>query len=596
MQKFDSHSFFLRLIQFLGSKKNTFLFLLPVVIGALGGLGSFVFRKAVEFVHSVIFLGGSALLNIGDTVSTRMLLPILPIAGALVLLPVIYFFPDSSGYRLPFFLEKINLRGGNLKVRDIGSTILAAAITIGAGGSSGREGPVAKIGGIIGSVFANLFKLSVAQRKNLIACGVAAGIGAAFNAPIAGVFFAIEVVLLNTFDIGAFTPIVISSGAGTLVSRALTGNHSEFVGIPKYFVRSNSEYLLYALLGVLVGLVAVFFIRFFYKVIEYFESFKINPLIKPIIGMGLVGFIGIKFPQILSNGYESMELILNNQLIGPTLFFIVFLKILATSLTLGSGASGGVFAPSMFIGAALGGACGWTVNYFAPNMAAPAGLYALVGMAGFLAAVSHAPMTAIFLLFEITGEYSVIIPIMFTCVIGTALARWMEKETIDTYCLAKIGIDLHAGKEVNLLKSITVKESMTKRPETIPESMTLKELFKHFSKSRHISFPMVDADKLLTGILSIQDFREIAYEKDLEDLIIAKDIATLDVITVTIDDNLNTALLKIGDRNIEQVPVVSKDNPRKIVGILSRRDILSSYNRAIEKRLLEEQKKEMFVS
>ncbi len=595
MSKSAFHNLSLSLIERLRSKKNTFLIFLPIIIGVLGGLGSFIFREAIEFVQSIIFHGGSTLLNIAEEGSTRLLLPILPIVGGILLIPIIYFFPNSKGYRLPYFLEKVNLRGGYLKRREIASTLLATAITIGSGGSSGREGPVAKIGGTIGSAFANIFSLSAAQTKNLIACGVAAGIGAAFNAPIAGVFFTLEVVLLNNFEAGSFTSIVIASGAGTLASRALAGNSPEFVNIPHYAVHNNLDYLLYAILGVLVGLFAVFFIKFFYKATDIIKSIKIHPLIKPAVGMGLVGVIGIKYPEVLSNGHESMEMILNNQLIGPGLIIIVFLKMLATSLTLGSGGSGGVFAPSMFIGAALGGAFGWLVNILFPEITAPAGLYALVGMAGFLAAVTHAPMTAIFLLFELTGEYSIIIPIMFTCVIGTALARKFEKETIDTYCLAQNGINLHAGKEVNLLKTIKVKESMTKKPETIPENMTLKNIFKYLSKSRHLSFPMVDESGLLTGILSIQDFREIAYEKDLEDIIIAKDIATLDVITVTTADNLNTALMKIGDRNIDQLPVVSSKNPRKLVGILSRRDILSSYNKEIEKRLIEEQKEEMFV-
>jgi CIC family chloride channel protein len=372
------------------------------------------------------------------------------------------------------------------------------------------------------------------------------------------------------------------------------GSRPEFVVIPTYFVQSNFEYLFYIILGLLVGIFAVFFIKIFYKTMDIFESLKINKLFKPIIGMGLVGIIGIMYPQVLSNGYEYMEKILNNELIGPVLIIIFFLKILATSLTLGSGGAGGVFAPSMFIGAALGGLFGWTVNYFFPAHTAPAGLYALVGMGGFLAAATHAPMTAIFLLFEITGKYEVIIPIMFTCVAGTSLARWLNKETIDTFYLAKMGINLHAGKEVNLLKSIKVKESMVNVAETIPENMHFKDLINYIPKSKHISFPIVDSDNLLTGIISIQDFRGIAYEKGLEDLLIAKDIATIDVLTVTPEDDLNVAMQKIGTRNIDQLPVVSEDNPRKIVGMLSRRDIISSYNKAIEKRLILEKKDEIF--
>ena len=268
------------------------------------------------------------------------------------------------------------------------------------------------------------------------------------------------------------------------------------------------------------------------------------------------------------------------------LLALVVFKSLATSITLGSGLPGGLFAPVLYIGSVIGGAFGYIAQMAFPHAGIAPGSYALVGMGAFLSAATHAPMTAIFLLFELTASYHVIVPIMLSCVIGTAISRHFKKDSLDTVELSKAGIDLEAGKERNIMKSILVGDIMTTKLETIPENMTLRQFTEFISNTRHSNFPLVNSKGEMTGILSIQDFLGAVFEDDLLDLVVVKELATTDVITVFADENLDQAMRKIGYRNIEQLPVVDKENQRKLVGIVSRRDMVSAYNKALMARVM----------
>ena len=267
---------------------------------------------------------------------------------------------------------------------------------------------------------------------------------------------------------------------------------------------------------------------------------------------------------------------------------LVVAKAIATSITLGSGLPGGLFAPCLYLGAVAGGAFGHLAALLFPTAGITPGAYALVGMGAFLSAATHSPMTAIFLLFEITDSYEVIVPIMLTCVIGTAIARHFKKDSLETVELSRAGIDLEAGKERNIMKSLEVGDVMTCEVETIPEHMTLGQFAKFIEKTHHTNFPLVNAEGELTGIISVQDFMGVVFERDLMNLVVVKELATTDVITAHADEDLDQTMRKIGYRNIEQVPVVDRETHRKLVGIISRRDIVAAYNRALMTRSLEE--------
>lgn len=559
---------------------------MAVAVGLLAGAGNLAFRGLIELFHYLVFQEGGRLLRVDAGFPAVLLLPLLPTAGAVLLVPLDLVFPgEIRGYGLPRFLEAVNLKGAVFRARAMVGKSLAAAITIGTGGSAGMEGPIAAIGGALGSLVGQVLRVGHERLRTLVACGVAAGVGGTFNAPIAGVFFAQEIVLLRSFQATSFTPIVISSAIGTLVTRAVEGNHPAF-RVPHYALKSPWELVFYALLGVLVGLAAVHFIRSFYSLADRFAAWRAPERLKPLAGAFATGVVGIAFPQVLGNGYEHVEIALAGQMGGFLLLFVAAAKVYATGLTLGSGNAGGVFAPSLFVGAMLGGAYGTLVTALFPGISGGAGAYALVGMGGFLAAATHAPMTAIFLVFEMTHEYSVILPIMVACVIGYTVSRYVQRDSIDTLELSRRGIHLEEGREVSLLQAIRADEVMNPGVETIPEGMHLREILQVIPRSRHMTFPVVDGQGRLTGILSLQDFREIAYEEGLEDLVVAGELATRDVITVFPDESLRDALGKIGVRNFEHLPVVSREDPRRILGMLSRRDIVNAYNKALIDRSL----------
>lgn len=566
---------------------NTFLIILAVIIGLLGGLGNYLFRKTIELIHGLVFEQGLELFDISLDFWTpqRFLVILFPVAAALMLMPLWAFFGKDLKGGFAGFLVKVNLKGAKLPLRPLFTRGLGSAITLGAGGSAGQEGPIAAIGGAIGSQFGQLFKVSGDRLKVLVACGAAAGVAATFNAPIAGVFFATEIVLLSSFELASFTSIVIASGMATVVSRALLGNHSELVA-PPYFVGSFWEIGLYLLLGVLIGGLAAGFIDLHIRIKDRIDAIKLHRFAKLLLGGLAVGLIGTVFPQVFGNGYEFMSDVLSGHFAWYLLAGLIVVKMLATSITLGSGMPGGMFAPCLFLGAVAGGAFGKLLALALPAAGLSAGAYALVGMGAFLAAATHSPMTAIFLLFEITDSYEVIIPIMLTCVIGTSIARHLKKDSLETAELSKLGIDLEAGKERNIMKALSVGDVMQRRVETVPESMTLGAFAKFIEQTHHTNFPLINELGELTGIISVQDFMGVVFEKDLMDLVVIKELATAEVITVHPEEDLDTAMRKIGYRNIEQLPVVDRETHRQLYGIISRRDMVTAYNRALMSRTL----------
>jgi CIC family chloride channel protein len=567
--------------------ENTFLAILAVVIGVLAGFGNYVLRQTIDLIHHGVISQGSSWFAINTEVWdwNRLYLILFPLCGGILMIPLGAYYAKDLRFGFSRFLEEVNLRGGKVPSRTIFTRGLASAITIGTGGSAGQEGPIAQIGGAIGSKVGQTFKMGGDYLKTLVACGAASGVAATFNAPIAGVFFAHEIVLLSSFELSSFTSIVIASGMSTVVSRALLGDHPEFAP-PPYVVGSYWELLFYVLLGILVGLLAAAFMTWHYRIKDWFAALKLPRLAKPVFGGFLVGVFGVLMPQIFGNGYSFIEEVLHGHGVWYMLAGLVLVKAVATSVTLGSGLPGGVFAPSLFLGAMGGGSFGKILQLLFPTLGISSGAFAMVGMGGFLAAATHAPMTGIFLLFEITSSYQVIVPIMLTCVIGVTICRRFHEYSLETTDLARAGIDLEAGKERNIMKSLLVGDVMDSDPAAVPESMTLREFTQFIASHKDTNFPLVNKAGELTGILSVQDFMGVVFEEDLMDLVVIKEIATHNVITAHADEDLDQAMRKIGYRNIEQLPVVDRETHRKLIGIISRRDIVSAYNRALMSRSL----------
>ncbi|MCJ7601452.1 MAG: chloride channel protein [Desulfobulbaceae bacterium] len=570
--------------------ENALMLIIASAIGLAAGIANILFRSTEELVHHYIFQTGHELL-IGDGGLRLLLLPLIPMFGMVLLIPLSYFFPgEVNGYGFTKFLRKVNLEGGKIKSRSILLKTISTSLTIGTGGSAGVEGPIAQVGGAIGSQVGQFFRVSGNRMKVYIAAGCAGGIAAMFNAPIAGVFFASEIVLLGTYEMSSFSALVISSAMATVVSRATYGESPAFP-VPDYqLINAPVEIPLYILMGVVVGIVAVLHIRIFYWIRDQFAALPINIFVKPIIGAFLVGSIGIVMPQVMGSGYDYIGDVLQGNGVVWVMLLLVFLKIFATAITLGSGGAGGVFAPSLFIGAVLGGTFGGVANYLLPaGTIASSGAYAAVGIGAFLAAVTHAPLTAIFLLFEMTGNYMIIVPIMLASIIGTVVSSRLYQDSIDTVDFTREGIDIHDGRETAVLKSIKVGMAMTEDVGFVSESANVNHLLKIFSMAEDSFYFPVLADSgqhagQMVGIISLQDVKTILHDEVLRGSASVGNICARDVITLTPDDNLYTAMGLLNKKGIEEIPVVETETERWVVGMLKRRDVIAAYNREVLKK------------
>ncbi len=565
----------------LKADEGTFLIISSVVIGLLAGMANIAFRSSLQLVHDVVFVRGSEFLGVAGGWPRRALLPLLPAAGALLLIPLSLWFPgEVNGYGFPKFIEAVNVKGGLLKLRNIVLKIIAPALTIGSGGSAGVEGPIAIIGGTIGSGVGQFLRTSESRMRLLIAAGSAGGIAATFNAPIAGVMFATEIVLLGDYEISSFAAIVISSGIATVASRWYYGPNPAFT-VPRYDLKSITELPLYIILGVLCGLMAVFYIRTLYRMRDEFSIMKLHPQLKPLLGALIVGGIGIFLPQVMGNGYDIIERALDERMAYAVVALLVIFKVLATAVTLGSGGAGGVFAPALFIGAMTGGSFGYVVHVLFPASTASPGAYATVGIGALLAAATHAPLTGIFLLFEMTGNYQIIVPLMFSAIIGTWVSKRIYRDSIDTADLARKGITLHAGRERTIMSRVKVSEIMDTGMVTVPPETPLHRLIEIMIERDRFFIPVVNAGGELTGIVSIHDVRPVLLEERVTHIVNAGDIATENVIVLTPGDDLNAAMEKFAIKDLEEIPVVRSPGSKSVIGMVRRKDVIGAYSREV---------------
>jgi len=554
-------------------------FILACLVGIGAGFASVFFRYLHHQFYHLFF----EILYPWLCSYSIYLLPVIPMIGAVILIPFSLRYPgEINGYGMPRFLVSVHLKGGLIKTRQIFIKIFTCALTIGSGGSAGVEGPIAQIGGAVGSSVGRFFDMGSHRLKVLIACGAAAGIAAQFNAPLAGVLFAQEIVMVGQFHLQTFGVIVISSGLATAISRAYYTSAPTFGALYYDFV-TPYEYIFYVILGLLIGFLAFVFIKMFFQVGDFFTNLKINNQIKPIIGAFCVGLLGLIHFGVLGDGYEYINMAIQSSeaiTIGA-IALLIGLKMLATSVTLGSGNVGGVFAPCLFIGTMIGAVFGWCVSVLFPNMYIQPSSYALVGMGAFLAAATHAPMTSIFLLFELTGNYQIIIPNMIASVIGVMIAQRLCPDSLDSMELSRQGINLHKGVESNIMNSILVKTVMVEEFETLKETMSFAEFMEYFPNSKEQYYPIMDENNRMSGIVSFQNIREIMLEEGLEHVVVMKDLAETNLISLFPQDNLSKAISKFGIKDIAAIPVVDPEDSTLLLGILKRKDVIDTYNKAI---------------
>ena len=568
----------------LQANEHTIMAVLGVIVGLAAGFGAVGFRYLINFFQTLAYGGENDLLELVVNLPWYYRVAV-PAIGGLIVGPLVYFFArEAKGHGVPEVMEAVALKGGVIRKRVVVVKSLASAISISTGGSVGREGPIVQIGSAIGSVLGQFMKVSADRMRTLVGCGAAAGIAATFNAPIAGSMFALEVIL-GDFGLATFSPIVISSVVATAVSRAYLGDTPAFI-VPVYELVSAWELPMYLVLGIFCAVVGVFFTKILYRIEDLFDGIKFPEYLKGLVGGLILGVASLVFPQILGVGYGAIDMALMQQMAWWLLAVLVLVKILATSVTIGSGGSGGIFAPSLFLGAMAGGFFGIVVHQLFPNITASPGAYSIVGMGAVVSATTHGPLAAILILFEMTGSYKIILPVMLACIIATIASGQLLRDSIYTLKLARRGVDIKEGKEVNVLKSMFVKDVMNTNVETMPEALPLGKMAQRISKSKFNSFPVLDDQDQLIGILSFNDYNEAIFDENLKDLVVAKDLATTDLVTISLDDNLWTALEKISSKDFAVLPVVSAQTPNKLEGVVSRRDIIGAYNKAVLKKSL----------
>ncbi len=553
---------------------------LTTIIGILAGFGAILTEYLVEIVHHSFF--DQKLWGLLDWAGDYYIIIIPAIGGVIFGAIIINFARDAKGHGVSEVLEAVAVRGGRIppKVGIVKS--ISSAFCIGTGGSVGLEGPIAQIGAAIGSNVGQLFHLSEERIRLFLACGAGAGIAATFHAPITGSIFALEIIL-GHLEARYFSAVVISAVIADTIAQFYT---TSLLTVPIYNLVSVWELVLYSILGVIIALSAMVFIKVLHSMEDFWEKLPISDYLKPVLGGALLGVIGmIAFfqvdgtPRFFGIGYQSINDALNGELVIELIFALFVIKIFTTSLTLGSGGSGGTFTPSLFMGAMLGGSFGHLVNTWFPMMTAPVGAYALVGMAAFFAGAAHAPLTSIILAVELTGNYTLILPIMLATVTSTLVTSSIHPHSMYTMKLALRGIKVRRsepGHELDLMETITIGEAMTKQVETVPLTMSLIQLIDKFDQSSHQGFPVVNEEDELMGIVSIKDLDNAIASGDIEGRAVSE-IATTDLLTAYPYEPMKLALERLALRDISRLPVVQEEGSLKLVGILLRKDIINSY-------------------
>jgi len=587
-------------VELANHAKSRYL-LLSAVVGLVGGLGAIAFYWAANGVDSLL-LGGLASYHPpaahgGGSVDAipfidslemnhRWLLFLLPALGGLVSGYLVYTFaPEAEGHGTDAAIDSFHNKGGHIRGRVPWIKALASVATIGTGGSAGREGPIAQIGAGVGSLIGTKLGLSSSDRRILLLAGIAAGVGATFRAPLGGALFAVEVLYLETdFEHEALIPSIIASIVAYSVFGAATG-WEPLLETPHFAFEQPRELILYLFLGVFCALLGIVYVKFFYRMRDLFAAMSIRPGLRPAIGGLGLGVLAYFVPQVLGSGYGWVQAALYGKVALWVMLVIALAKILATSLTIPSGGSGGVFAPSLVIGALLGGAFGATCEMFFPAMVADPRAYVLVGMAGFFAGVSNTPIATLIMVSELTGNYGLLAPLMLVCVISMIV--YHRNSIYENQVANRAESPAHRGDfVVDVLEGVTVGDLAEQghKPLIIEEHVSLSDILTRIAVAEGAYYPVVDGEGDLTGIFSVNDIRRILDEEIPPGLVCAKDIATSKVITVTPRDPMNTTLQLMSSRGLEEIPVVDADDSSRILFMLTRRVLLARYARELESK------------
>ncbi len=577
-------------------KEYTKLFIDAILLGLIGVISARIFTYLVDSTQH-LFL--ERLVGFEDGFPGKNFLPyLIPVAttlgGLLSGLIVYTLAPEAEGHGTDAAIKAFHFSEGTIRPRVPFVKLIASAITIGSGGSAGREGPVVQISAGIGSIYATLTRRSIPERRLLLLIGMAAGLGAVFRSPIGAAMFSVGI-LYSEVDIEAHAVLFcLLASVTAYVLNGILVSWEPLFQVPDIQITELSQYLAFASLGLCTGLVGAVLPEIFYRTRDFFRGLKIPSVFKPAIGGLLLGIMALELPQLLGGGYSWIQAAIDGKLPLGLMLILAFTKILALSLTVGSGGSGGVFAPSLFVGAMIGG----VLAHFFQQPPAP---YAVVGMLSLFGAAARVPLASLFMVIEMTGAFHMLgasaLSVTISYVIQKFFAGAFKYQSLyEGQVPTKFDSPAHRGEFFyDVLIGVKVKDifaPLRKKWEVLPENMPFREFVDFFHRTEQHYFPVANKEGKLAGIFSINDVRFLLKERDIWDLFVIKDIARSRIITVSLSEDIHSALHKFTIRNLDQLPVVADEDPRKFLGMLSRREVIAFYN----KRLAELQKQKSPIS
>ena len=576
------------------------------LIGALAALVAVAFDGLVQLSEGFFF--GRIARHEFDGWKILLLIPLPALGGLAVGLITHYLVKAPPGHGIPDVIEALARRNGTLRARSGIFKMITASLSIGSGGSAGQEGPIVQIGSVVGSLVGRHLEVSREHRNTLVGCGAAAGLAALFNAPIAGVIFVLEVILRD-FSMRTFLPVVVASVMGVATSRAIHPEQAVFSVPPELaaYPFVIKKIIPFIGLGLICGVVGWAFSSLFHRMEHWFGQLKMHPAIKPAMGGVMLGMMGVIFvlgfgrgvggyepPVFFANGYPVIQ-----WLFHPSTYlgfdadgmplrqatFLVLLaamgcKIIGTGLTLGSGGSGGTFAPSLFIGATLGGAFGIAVRQVPGFHDVMPANFALVGMAGVLAGSVHCPLTAFLLVFELTNDYKLILPAMLVAVLATTLAKLLNRDSIYTSTLREQGIRVGVMADLTVLRRMQVNPAMISQIEAYRGDTPAQHLLDRAANIGGSEYVIVDAQQGYRGLVRSEDMRLALMQKESIPLMLVQDLARQDLPVIRLEDNLEVVMDKFNCEDVSSLPVVDENN--KVLGVVTRAELMRHYLKALE--------------
>lgn len=580
-----------RLQRLLGGEGPT-LAVLGTLTGVVAGFSAVAFVRCVEFLGTLVWTNRPGL---SDVTPERVLegaeplapgwypLLVVPLGMLLVGLLVRRFAPDAAGHGVPEVMESVALKSGLMRGRIGVVKLIASSLNISFGGSVGKEGPIVQVGACFGSTVSRLFAIRGRNMRTLAGCGAAAGIAAVFNAPIGGAMFALEIII-GAYNLSSFSPVLMASVAGAVTSRRLLGAEPAFA-IPEGLkdgltITSPYEMGAYVVLGLVFGLLSVGFTRGTHAIEDGLHKLRLPWWARSLLAGLAVGALGMLLPRLLGEGHHTVtEVLVDEPSHWPwaLLLALAVLKTVATAITLGGGGSGGVFAPSLFVGALLGAVFGQLMQALFPGQVGGMGAYALAGMGALLAGTAHAPMTGILLLFEMSDNYLIILPLMTATVVATIVAQRLMPVSIYTLPLTRRGIVLRDHQDASLLRRLRVADAMAPPTEALPDSTTFDRVVRLLLRSERQDIPVVDPQGHLTGVVRLDDLKEFLRMEGLDHLLLARECAR-PAVTLSPRATLLEAMELFDQHGLHDVPVVDDD---RLVGSLHRGHVLRAYRRSL---------------